>query len=314
MTAITVWMLRIVERLYRAALLIYPRTFRRAYGDAMAQAFRDRCRAASRRAGVAGLLGVCGAELRDLVVTAAREHGDEIRTLARRFQGNTAMVAETHTQAVPLRLWVTIAATALAFVVSLLASLNLYLLEDANPLTPAAYSASPLLRFSYDGVYLSALVAAVSVCTIVGYAVMRDDAPVLLGLAIVALVVAFGGFGGLLIRHPATFLILFLVFVGLVLCGLLVGRAVAARMRPRLGRRPAAVLGACVSTSVALLVNLVVLVPHTIALNPVSHTLYMQGRIGETHLNSLLIGMGIELLTVIVCAVSIGSALRAATR
>jgi len=314
MGAGSAWLLRLVERLYRAALLIYPGAFRRAYGRDMTQVFRDRCQTAARQAGIAGLLGVCWAELRDLALTAVREHVDEIRRPYRRVERSMTMSAGAPARPVPPRLRLTTAVTALAFVVALLASLNLYLLEDANPLTPAAYSASPLLRFSYDGVYLSALVAAVAACSIVGYSIAQDDATALLGLAVVALVVAFGGFGGLLFRHPTTFLALSLVFIGLLLCGLLVGRAIAVRARARLGRRSAAILGACASTGVALLVNLAVLVPHTIALNPVSHPLYMQGQIGGTHLNSLLLGMAIELLAVVVCTLSIGSALHGATR
>src|SRR2546421_1577679 len=127
------------------------------------------------------------------------------------------------------RLWIAVATTIIAFVVSLLASINLYLLEDANPLTQAAYSASPLVRFSYDGVYLSALVACVAVCAIVGYAIVRADTSVIIGLILVTLLLLFAGFGGLLVRYPATFLIFFLVFVGLALLSLLVGRAVVAR-------------------------------------------------------------------------------------
>jgi hypothetical protein len=201
-------------------------------------------------------------------------------------------------------------ATVIAFVVSLLASLNIYLFEDANPLMRGAYGASPLLRFSYDGVYLSALAAAIAVCAVAVYTVARADAPVLRGLVAVTALVALGGFGGLLARHRATFLALTLTFAGLVLVGVLVGRAVAVRAQPRLGQQPAAVLGACASTATALLVNLVVLAPHTLALNPVSHPLYMQGQIAGTRLNSLLLGMLLELLTIVVCASSIGLALR----
>jgi len=44
---------------------------------------------------------------------------------------------------------------------------------------------------------------------------------VTISLIIVALLVVLGGFGGLLNRSPATFLMLFLVFVGLTLIGLI---------------------------------------------------------------------------------------------
>jgi len=40
----------------------------------------------------------------------------------------------------------------------------------------------------------------------------------------------------------------------------------------------------------------------------------MQGRIAGTRLNSLLLGMVLELLAIFVCASSIGMALRAASR
>ena len=112
------------------------------------------------------------------------------------------MLADRSPLHFPPRLWGALAATLIAFVVALVASINLYLLEDGNPLTSAAYSASPLLRFSYDGVYLSALVAGVAVCGILGYALAQRDAPVLIGLGVVGVLVVIGGFGGLLIRQP----------------------------------------------------------------------------------------------------------------
>ena len=71
------------------------------------------------------------------------------------------MATTIGTQTGAPRLWLLRTVTLIAFIISLLASLNLYLLEDGNPLTQGAYLASPLLRFSYDGVYLSALAAGV---------------------------------------------------------------------------------------------------------------------------------------------------------
>jgi hypothetical protein len=202
--------------------------------------------------------------------------------------------------------------TLIAFIISLLASLNLYLLEDGNPLTQGAYLASPLLRFSYDGVYLSALAAVVTVCAVLGYSLAGADVPVLPGIIGLACLVALGGFGGLLVRHPTTFLAVLLAFAAMIAASLLVGALVAARVRPRLGRRSAAVLGACAGTAAVLLVNLALLAPHTIALNPVSHALYMQGQIVGTHLNALLLAMGIEALAVIACGLNITAALRRA--
>ena len=189
-------------------------------------------------------------------------------------------------------------------------SLNLYLLEDASPLTQVAYGASPLLRFSYVAIYLSALAAGVAVSAIVAYSLVQRALFVITGLIIVTLIVAFGGFGGLLIRHPATFLVFFVVFLALALLSFLCGRAVATRARRFFGQRPAAVLGACVGASCLLLVNVTALILHTLILNPVSHELYMQGQIEGTHLNFSLIAMGLAFLTMIACVVSLGQALR----
>lgn len=220
------------------------------------------------------------------------------------------MASHKHPRNFPPRLWVALVATIIACVLSLLASFNLYLLEDDNSLTRAAYSASPVLRLSYDGIYLSALVAIVAACAIVAYIITQADGLVVISLILVTLFVALVGFGGLIVSHPATFFVLFLVFASLTLVSFLLGRAVASRSRHRLGQRSAAMVGACVSTGMALFVNVVALVVHTLALNPVSHALFMQGQIGETHFSSLLIAIGVELLAMSISVLSIGGALR----
>jgi hypothetical protein len=288
--------------LYGRFLHAYPATFRRVYGARMAHVFRDSCRDALQRHGMVSLAPFWLQTLSDLLLTACLARWSVLKEKIR------AMTSSTHSQNFPLRLWVALAATLLAFAVSLVASLNLYLLEDANSLTQAAYAASPLLRFSYDGIYLSALAAGVAVCAIVGYALVQRTVLVVASLIVVALLIAFGGFGGLLVRHAATFLVFFAVFLALTLISFLIGRAVATRAGRQLGQRPAAVLGACVSVGSVLLVNVVVLVLHTLILNPVSHELYMQGQIGETHLNFTLIAMGFALLSMIACAISLGRA------
>ncbi len=212
------------------------------------------------------------------------------------------------------RLWIAVGATIIAFLASLLASLNLYLLEDSNPLAQAAYSASPVLRLSFDGAYISALAAGVAICAIVVYAGVQANTPAVISLTIIALLVAFAGFGGLLILHPETFLALFLVFMGLALISILSGRALASGLHHRFGQRLAAILGACAGAGIALLVNGVSVIAHTLSLNPVSHSLYMQGQIGGTHYNSLLVFMGVELLTMIIYALSIVFTLRSPAR
>src|SRR5947209_7860678 len=169
------------------------------------------------------------------------------------------MVSYGHAQNFPPRLRIALAATLIAFIISLLASINLYLLEDSNSLTQAAYSASPVLRFSYVGAYLSALVACVAVCAILAYSILRTARPVTIVLVIVALFVALAGFGGLIVRYPLTFLVLFLVYIAMTLISLQLGRAVSARYSRSPGHQSAVILGACVSTGVALLINVVAL-------------------------------------------------------
>src|SRR5437879_6473223 len=106
--------------------------------------------------------------------------------------------------------WAVVVATGLAFIVSLIASLNLYLLEDGNILTQRAFEASAALRFSYDGAYLSALAAGVASCAILGFLMTPHRRVVLIGVSAVGLLVALGGFAGLLVRFPLSFVGLFL--------------------------------------------------------------------------------------------------------
>jgi hypothetical protein len=61
-------------RVYRALLTIYPRRFRHAYQDEVAQLFRDCCREAQRSRGTRGLLHVWGRALLDLCANVPREH------------------------------------------------------------------------------------------------------------------------------------------------------------------------------------------------------------------------------------------------
>ena len=220
------------------------------------------------------------------------------------------MASYGHTQNFSPRLWVALVATVIAFFATMLASINLYLLEDSSPLTTAAYALSPLLRFSYDVVYLSALVSCVALCAIVAYMITQAETAVTIGLILVTLFIAFAGFGGLLLHQPTTFLSLFLVFVVLALVSYIAGRVVSRQSRPRLGQRPAAILGGCVSIGIVFLINTVALVLHTLVLNPVSHALFMQGQIGDTHLSSLLIAMGVELLTFFIFLLSVGIGFR----
>ncbi len=289
------------EWLYGLFLRAYPTSFRDAYGSRMTQVFRDSCRNALRQHGLAFLIPFWLHTLSDLVSNAYLERWQILKEETR------SMV---NTRNLPPRLWMAIATTSVAFAVSLVASINLYLLEDSSHLTSVAYSTSPLLRLSYDGIYLSVLAASVTICAVVGYTLVKRTVLMITGLLVITLLFALGGFGGLLFRYPATFFILFAVFLILTLSSFLLGRGVAMHAFRTLGQRTAAVLGACVSVSSLLLINVVTLVLHTLLLNMVSHALYMQGQIGVTHLNFSLIAMSIAFLTLVVCVVSLSLALR----
>lgn len=290
--------------LYSLFLYAYPAPFRRTYGERLLRVFRDSCRATLQERGLLFLLPLWGKIFVDLVSSACLERWQSFKERA------CSMASFGNAQQWPARLWVALIATLLALSVELLASLHLYLLEDASSLSQAAYNTSPLLRFSYDVIYLSALAAGVFGCAVVGYALVRRYLVVTVGCALLTLLVALGGFGGLLVRHTVTFFVFLMLFLMLTLSSFLLGRVAMARSGRALSPRPAAVLGACVSAGAVLLVNLVALVLHTLSLNPVSHALYMQGQIAGTHLNFSLLAMVLALLTGITCMVCLGRAFR----
>ena len=64
-------------RLYRFLLRLYPAAFRLEYETELVCVFRDACRAAYRRGGAAGLIGVWVETLPDLLVSALDEHTQE---------------------------------------------------------------------------------------------------------------------------------------------------------------------------------------------------------------------------------------------
>lgn len=61
------------ERCYRTLLLAYPKTFRRAYAEEMAQTFRESCRDTLHEKGRWGFVHLCGLIFADLVATVCTE-------------------------------------------------------------------------------------------------------------------------------------------------------------------------------------------------------------------------------------------------
>lgn len=213
-----------------------------------------------------------------------------------------------------LAAFISAALTGVAFVVSLLASLNLYLLEDHSPLTLAAYRSAPLLRVSYDASYVSALVAGVMVFALLARLFAPIGMSPLAAVGALALFLVLGGFGGLLLRAPLSFLALFAGFCALTLLCLFVAERTAMRLRSTTSNRVAALIGSCAGVVVALFVNVVALVPHTVFLNHINYALYMQGQIPGAHLNALMLGVALQLPFVSALGLSLLVALRLSRR
>lgn len=272
-------------RLYRLVLALYPRDFRARHGEELWQTGRDMAEAAGGFGGVSFWLALYV----DTVLGAL----DERWNLMRR----SVWVA-----------WLAAIATLLAVAVSVAASLNLYLLEDGNPLTIPAYSVSSLLRFSYDVAYVAALVAGVAGVAVVVAAITaaRVARWVMVGLAAV---VALGGFGGLLVRRPVVGLAFMVGFGALTALCLLASWGANRALTRRATTRVSALVGGCAGAGVAILVDAVALVTHTLALNPVSHALYMQAQIGQSRYNAALIGMVAQAALVVLCALLLALAL-----
>lgn len=182
------------------------------------------------------------------------------------------------------RLWAAALALCAAALVAIVASADYYLIEDASPLTDAAYAAQPLLRFSFDAIYATALAAGVAAVLVVTRAALARTgslalaAPQLDLLALpLALLLVLGGFGGLAIRQPSTFLILAALLLAVVGVLMLLARAVARRLRA--AGHPAgeaAALGACIAALALLALNLAGAGLHTVALAATAPALYRQ--------------------------------------
>jgi hypothetical protein len=68
------WLLDLSEWLYRRLLFLYPHSFRRDYGSALVQLFRDDSRAVYREQGWTGLPALWLHTLNDLLITICQEH------------------------------------------------------------------------------------------------------------------------------------------------------------------------------------------------------------------------------------------------
>lgn len=208
------------------------------------------------------------------------------------------------------RLWPAALAVCAASLVAIVASADYYLIEDASPLTDAAYAAHTLLRVSFDAIYATALAAGIAALLVLtraalartGYLDLAAHQLDLLALPL-ALLLALGGFGGLAIRQPGAFLTLaalLLAVVGaLVLAARLIARHLRAAGHPA---GEAAALGACVAALALLALNLVAAGLHTVALAATAPALYRQTlhALGShAHLSELALGNALTALALL---------------
>jgi hypothetical protein len=75
--------LALADRLYRALLIFYPRSFRERYGPQVAQASGDCCREARRERGRSGLVLLWVSALSDIAISATGEHLSEVVRMVR---------------------------------------------------------------------------------------------------------------------------------------------------------------------------------------------------------------------------------------
>ena len=195
------------------------------------------------------------------------------------------------------RVLFTIGAVLLAAFVVFLNSLNFYQVEDDSALARSAYQASLVLNLSFSMIYITAIViavAAISLC--VQFALsLWNDGPVpgiYLFAACLAIFVALGAFWGLALRHPFSFLLSIGLFAALIVVVLALGRNVAVRCSPPfVEQRVTAISSFSISLVLALILNVLIAVLHTVLLKVAAPKLYADDniRIAAVSVNSLLL-------------------------
>ena len=188
------------------------------------------------------------------------------------------MTTLTHTRHAPRRLLPAAVALALAFVAAFVGSLDVYMIEDDNPLGRAAHASNLALSLTYEAVYVTALAALV----VVGAAVLRlllarlgqsEAVDLRLMVPVVAMLVALGAFWGLVYKHPLGFLMVVGSFALLIAGALFVGPKLA-RWLGRGSKEHAIALGPAVGALLALGVNVASLIAHMLLLTSTSRALY----------------------------------------
>lgn len=183
-----------------------------------------------------------------------------------------------------------------AFVV-FLNSLNFYQIEDDSALARSAYQINLVLNFSFSMIYITAIVIAVAAISLCAQFILSlwNDGPVsgvYLFAACLAIFVALGAFWGLALRHPLSFFLSIGLFAALIVVVLALGRNVAVRFSPPFTeQRVTAISSFSISLVLALFVNVLIAVLHTVLLKAAIPALYADNtiRIATFSVNSLLL-------------------------
>lgn len=121
--------MRMSQRLYRALLHAYPRTFRSEFGGEMTAMFDELASQAVRESGIAGLLSLWSRMVRDVAISAPREQWDDVsRSISMKSTG----LALLSVVLAAFLYWSIIGAMATTYL--------LWRLQGADPVTPGAFT------------------------------------------------------------------------------------------------------------------------------------------------------------------------------
>lgn len=195
---------------------------------------------------------------------------------------------------------------------------DVYLIEDGNPLARLAYRAAPALNTSFAAIYTTAL--GVGVLAIVaagrfvvarwGMTSMSHAAPL---VALVVAVAALAGLWGLAIRHPVTFVLLVAGLAAFVTVALVMGRAIVTWWSHGAATGSAAegVLAVCAAAVLGMSVNVAVSIAHTVIMRIAASALYASTivRIAGVASGELAIASALAAVCTVVAAVMVARAI-----
>jgi hypothetical protein len=271
------------ERLYGILLHLYPAEHRHAYGDLMAQAFRDLCKAAYRKRGAVGLIALWFYTLTDTVVAAFIEHRDLRRSKAMSI--SPVGYSRVHILVVLMPLLAIIVYlfaasdnndTMLVYIIIFLSGAGIWILRRlgllaANPIW-TAYTAGTLLGASTMGLFMLSGAPALAIY----HLELPPIVILVVSLLIYGVVINFSG--RLTGDRVHTYRLMALLLAGVAIAAFLVSPTFV---------RPIDTVTRLVSLNYSLMQNLTILIATAIGI-------YGLRRWGQTALLTLLVALGVQ--------------------